>query len=220
MCFVLWMIYWLCCIIVIFFYALFVLILYSYFLVCDVTIALQTSTETINKTRTLAREIGKEYIICKDTPGFVVNRLLIPYINESFRCLEVNLLCFIFFFVCFIILFYTFYSVFLFFCVCFFCLFFAILFVCLFVLPILGPNDMFFLLAWNKYISNQLLLLKRLMRSWKMGNVFLFFSFVFCLFVCLGICGCMSWFVSFVQNTKKTENKCMYKRKTIPGFVQ
>lgn len=32
--------------------------------------------------------LGKSPIICKDTPGFVVNRLLVPYIMEAIRLYE------------------------------------------------------------------------------------------------------------------------------------
>lgn len=37
------------------------------------------------------RHLGKEPIICKDFPGFVVNRLLVPYLMEAIRLLEQNI---------------------------------------------------------------------------------------------------------------------------------
>lgn len=32
--------------------------------------------------------IGKQTVTCKDTPGFIVNRLLVPYMMEAARMLE------------------------------------------------------------------------------------------------------------------------------------
>ncbi|RUS21886.1 3-hydroxyacyl-CoA dehydrogenase [Endogone sp. FLAS-F59071] len=36
----------------------------------------------------VSKRIGKTPVACKDTPGFIVNRLLVPYMMESFRILE------------------------------------------------------------------------------------------------------------------------------------
>lgn len=35
-----------------------------------------------------ARSLGKEPVEAKDTPGFIVNRLLVPYMLDAIRCLE------------------------------------------------------------------------------------------------------------------------------------
>lgn len=43
----------------------------------------QTSDETFEAVRALSVEIGKEPVEVKEAPGFVVNRLLIPMINEA-----------------------------------------------------------------------------------------------------------------------------------------
>jgi 3-hydroxybutyryl-CoA dehydrogenase len=36
----------------------------------------------------LARRLGKEPVVCNDTPGFVVNRVLIPLLNDCVRVLD------------------------------------------------------------------------------------------------------------------------------------
>ncbi len=43
-----------------------------------------TSKETFQITWDLAKRMGKEPIEAKDTPGFIFNRLIIPYLNEAF----------------------------------------------------------------------------------------------------------------------------------------
>lgn len=48
----------------------------------------ETSDETYNAMMAWGKSIGKTCITCKDTPGFVVNRLLVPYISEAVRMLE------------------------------------------------------------------------------------------------------------------------------------
>ncbi|XP_055942704.1 hydroxyacyl-coenzyme A dehydrogenase, mitochondrial-like [Argiope bruennichi] len=48
----------------------------------------ETSDDTYNKMMTFGKELGKTTITCKDTPGFVVNRLLVPYMGEAVRMLE------------------------------------------------------------------------------------------------------------------------------------
>ena len=45
--------------------------------------ALQTSDKTYEVTESLIRALGKEPIAVKDSPGFVVNRMLVPMINEA-----------------------------------------------------------------------------------------------------------------------------------------
>ncbi len=48
----------------------------------------QTSDETVLTLVALARRIGKTPIVVRDCPGFLVNRILFPYINESLLLLE------------------------------------------------------------------------------------------------------------------------------------
>lgn len=47
-----------------------------------------TSEETFKAIWDWGVAIGKTCIECKDTPGFVVNRLLVPYISEAIKMLE------------------------------------------------------------------------------------------------------------------------------------
>lgn len=47
-----------------------------------------TSDETFKKMMEWGQEVGKTCITCKDTPGFVVNRLLVPMLAEAIRMIE------------------------------------------------------------------------------------------------------------------------------------
>ncbi|MCB1645360.1 MAG: 3-hydroxybutyryl-CoA dehydrogenase [Pseudomonadales bacterium] len=49
----------------------------------EVIRALQTSDETFTRTRDLALQLGKTPVEVKDSPGFIVNRMLVPMINEA-----------------------------------------------------------------------------------------------------------------------------------------
>ena len=53
--------------------------------------ALQTSDATYDVTKTLAERLGKTVISAKDAPGFVVNRMLIPFLNEACFVLQEGL---------------------------------------------------------------------------------------------------------------------------------
>ncbi|CAH0754308.1 unnamed protein product [Bemisia tabaci] len=48
----------------------------------------ETSDETYQKMMAWGKAIGKVTITCKDTPGFVVNRLLVPILLEAIRMYE------------------------------------------------------------------------------------------------------------------------------------
>jgi len=52
---------------------------------------LQTSEETMNAGRRFATSLGKTVVVCKDSPGFIVNLLLIPYLLDSVRALELGI---------------------------------------------------------------------------------------------------------------------------------
>jgi 3-hydroxybutyryl-CoA dehydrogenase len=45
--------------------------------------ALQTEDETYNTTKALAEKMGKTCVTSKDSPGFIVNRILLPMLNEA-----------------------------------------------------------------------------------------------------------------------------------------
>ncbi len=47
-----------------------------------------TSEQTIESIKDLVTKLGKTYIITTDTPGFIVNRILMPLINEAIQILE------------------------------------------------------------------------------------------------------------------------------------
>jgi 3-hydroxybutyryl-CoA dehydrogenase len=48
----------------------------------------ETSDATLETIRELSVKLGKEPIEVKETPGFVVNRLLVPMLNEAFNLLD------------------------------------------------------------------------------------------------------------------------------------
>ena len=50
--------------------------------------AKETSSETIGAVEQYCKMMGKVIIICKDRPGFVVNRFFVPWLTESCRLLE------------------------------------------------------------------------------------------------------------------------------------
>ena len=51
---------------------------------------LQTSEETMNTGRRFATSLGKTVVVCKDSPGFIVNLLLIPYLLDAVRAVELG----------------------------------------------------------------------------------------------------------------------------------
>lgn len=48
----------------------------------------EQSEETYKAFMAWGKSIGKTCVTCKDTPGFIVNRLLVPYLAESIRMME------------------------------------------------------------------------------------------------------------------------------------
>jgi len=54
----------------------------------EVVRGLRSSDETVEQARAFAEGIGKTPIVCEDKPGFIVNRLLIPYLNDAVHALS------------------------------------------------------------------------------------------------------------------------------------
>lgn len=54
----------------------------------EIVRAEQTSAETVAETRALAEQLGKQAFPVSDTPGFAVNRILMPLINEAVFALQ------------------------------------------------------------------------------------------------------------------------------------
>lgn len=52
---------------------------------------LQTSEETMATGRRFAESVGKTVVVCKDSPGFIVNLLLVPYMLDAVRALELGI---------------------------------------------------------------------------------------------------------------------------------
>ncbi len=49
----------------------------------EVIPGLATAAETVTRTRAFAEGLGKQVVMAEDEPGFVVNRILLPMINEA-----------------------------------------------------------------------------------------------------------------------------------------
>jgi 3-hydroxybutyryl-CoA dehydrogenase len=54
----------------------------------EIVRAITTSEATIESLRGFVGTLGKTAVVCKDTPGFIVNRLLVPYMLTAIRALE------------------------------------------------------------------------------------------------------------------------------------
>ncbi len=54
----------------------------------EVVKAITTSDATVEALRAFVTRLGHTPVICKDTPGFIVNRLMIPIMLEAIRALE------------------------------------------------------------------------------------------------------------------------------------
>jgi 3-hydroxybutyryl-CoA dehydrogenase len=55
---------------------------------CEIVRGVQSSESTITTVTALAKKMGKTTILSKDAPGFLVNRILIPLLNEACFALQ------------------------------------------------------------------------------------------------------------------------------------
>jgi 3-hydroxybutyryl-CoA dehydrogenase len=56
----------------------------------EIVRGLATSDDTVNAMREIASRLGKTVVVAKDTPGFIVNLLMIPFLLEAIRALEMG----------------------------------------------------------------------------------------------------------------------------------
>lgn len=54
----------------------------------EVIPGINTPQETVDKIVSISEDLGKTPVVVKEGPGFVVNRILVPYINEGISILE------------------------------------------------------------------------------------------------------------------------------------
>jgi 3-hydroxybutyryl-CoA dehydrogenase len=57
----------------------------------EVIHGIQTSDATVSAARDFAQKLGKSPIVVRNSPGFAVNRILVPMINEAFFVLSENI---------------------------------------------------------------------------------------------------------------------------------
>jgi 3-hydroxybutyryl-CoA dehydrogenase len=54
----------------------------------EIVRTIATSDETLKTSQEFGKSLGKTIVVAKDTPGFIVNRLLIPFVLNAIRMLE------------------------------------------------------------------------------------------------------------------------------------
>ena len=57
----------------------------------EVIRTLATGEDTLTALRTFVQKLGKTAVMAPDAPGFIVNRLLVPYLLDAVRCAEQRL---------------------------------------------------------------------------------------------------------------------------------
>mmetsp|Transcript_9755 Transcript_9755/g.29653 ORF Transcript_9755/g.29653 Transcript_9755/m.29653 type:complete len:298 (+) Transcript_9755:66-959(+) len=56
--------------------------------IVEIVTGLETSNWAIQSTMMFVAKLEKQYVVCRDTPGFISERLLVPYINEAAQALS------------------------------------------------------------------------------------------------------------------------------------
>jgi len=56
--------------------------------IVEIVVGLKTSEETLNIAKKFAKRIGKEFVVCKDSLGFISNRMWIPMLNIACKVLS------------------------------------------------------------------------------------------------------------------------------------
>jgi 3-hydroxybutyryl-CoA dehydrogenase len=56
----------------------------------EVVVGERTSRDVVNRSVEFARDLGKQPVVCRDSPGFIVNRVNRPFTLEALRMLEAN----------------------------------------------------------------------------------------------------------------------------------
>ena len=54
----------------------------------EIPVGVKTAGETVETTVEISRKMGKQPFTCKDSPGFIVNRILNPWYNEGMNLLD------------------------------------------------------------------------------------------------------------------------------------
>ncbi|WP_366921715.1 3-hydroxyacyl-CoA dehydrogenase NAD-binding domain-containing protein [Metallumcola ferriviriculae] len=54
--------------------------------IVEIIPGIQTSEDTLNAAKRIVDVIGKETVVAKDFPAFLLNRMLLPLLNEAFYC--------------------------------------------------------------------------------------------------------------------------------------
>ena len=54
----------------------------------EIPVGVKTTKETVDTVVQLSKKLGKEPFVCKDSPGFIVNRILNPWYNEGMNLLD------------------------------------------------------------------------------------------------------------------------------------
>lgn len=56
----------------------------------EIVRGLRTAEDVVAAMRAFAQSLGKTVVVARDTPGFIVNRLLVPYLLDAIRALELG----------------------------------------------------------------------------------------------------------------------------------